>query len=79
MSQRETSPTLAQMALDIFAIPAMAADFEKAFSLAKLTLTSQKLSMDIKTRSARVIIRVYPGNRLTERRGLTNKVINSIY
>lgn len=45
MERRLVFPTLSQMALDIFAIPAMAADCERAFSLAKLTLTSQRLSM----------------------------------
>ncbi|KAJ0128693.1 Uncharacterized protein HZ326_28217 [Fusarium oxysporum f. sp. albedinis] len=34
-----------QLALDILAIPAMATDCERSFSLAKLKLTTQKLSM----------------------------------
>ena len=45
LGQRNTFPRLSKLALDIFAIPAMAADCERAFSLAKLTLTSQRLSM----------------------------------
>lgn len=38
-------PRLSKLALDVFAIPAMASDCERAFSAAKLTLTSQRLSM----------------------------------
>jgi len=45
LTQREAFPTVSQLALDILAIPAMAADCERAFSLAKLTLTSQRLTM----------------------------------
>ncbi|KAF5484195.1 putative AC transposase [Colletotrichum fructicola] len=41
----ETFPALSRLALDVFAVPAMAADCERAFSTAKLTLTSQRLSM----------------------------------
>ncbi|EMT73071.1 hypothetical protein FOC4_g10000323 [Fusarium odoratissimum] len=36
-------------ALDVFAIPAMATDCERQFSLAKLTLTSQRLAMGADT------------------------------
>ncbi|EAQ93808.1 hypothetical protein CHGG_02043 [Chaetomium globosum CBS 148.51] len=49
MGRRQQFPTLSTLALDIFSIPAMAADCERAFSLAKLTLTSQRLAMDLKT------------------------------
>lgn len=45
LSHREEYPTVSQFALDVFAIPAMAADCERAFSLAKLTLSPQRLSM----------------------------------
>lgn len=45
ISHRQTFPTLSKLALDILAIPAMATDCERTFSLAKLTLTSQRLSM----------------------------------
>jgi hypothetical protein len=45
MSHRRTFPTLSRLALDILAIPAMATDCERTFSLARLTLTSQRLSM----------------------------------
>jgi hypothetical protein len=38
-----------QLALDVFAIPAMASDCERQFSLAKLTLTSQRLSIGADT------------------------------
>lgn len=38
-------PRLAQLALDVFAIPAMAAECERAFSIAKLSLSSQRHSM----------------------------------
>ncbi|KAF9871170.1 transposase-like protein [Colletotrichum karsti] len=41
----ETFPALSRLALDVFAVPAMATDCERAFSTAKLTLTSQRLSM----------------------------------
>ncbi|KAK8007211.1 hypothetical protein PG989_001201 [Apiospora arundinis] len=49
LAHKGTYPTLHKLALDIFAIPAMAADCERAFSLAKLTLTSQRLAMDSST------------------------------
>lgn len=42
-------PSLSNFALDVFAIPAMASDCERQFSLAKLTLTSQRLSMSAET------------------------------
>jgi hypothetical protein len=45
LAHRKEYPTVSQFALDIFAIPAMAADCERAFSLAKLTLSTQRLSM----------------------------------
>ncbi|KAG6979285.1 Zinc finger BED domain-containing protein RICESLEEPER 3 [Fusarium oxysporum f. sp. conglutinans] len=38
-------PSLSSFALDVFAIPAMASDCERQFSLAKLMLTPQRLSM----------------------------------
>ena len=40
MDRRQEFPTLSTLALDLFSIPAMAADCERAFSLAKLTLTT---------------------------------------
>jgi hypothetical protein len=40
---------ISQLALDILAIPAMATDCERSFSLAKLTLTTQRLSMTTET------------------------------
>jgi hypothetical protein len=49
MDRRQQFPTLSTLALDVFSIPAMAADCERAFSLAKLTLTTQRLAMDPKT------------------------------
>ncbi|OAQ60818.1 hypothetical protein VFPBJ_11528 [Purpureocillium lilacinum] len=42
-------PSLSSLALVVFAIPAMASDCERQFSLAKLTLTSQRLSMSADT------------------------------
>ncbi|KAJ0136604.1 Low-affinity methionine permease [Fusarium oxysporum f. sp. albedinis] len=42
---RASFPSLSSFALDVFAIPAMASDCERQFSLAKLMLTSQRLSM----------------------------------
>uniref|UniRef100_A0A8H7KAR7 HAT C-terminal dimerisation domain-containing protein n=1 Tax=Bionectria ochroleuca TaxID=29856 RepID=A0A8H7KAR7_BIOOC len=42
-------PIVSQLALDILAIPAMATDCERSFSLAKLTLTLQRLSMTTET------------------------------
>lgn len=48
-ARQEAFPTLSKFALDVFAIPAMAADCERAFSLSKLTLTSQRLAMDADT------------------------------
>ncbi|KZL66453.1 transposase-like protein [Colletotrichum incanum] len=45
IEHRETYPILSKLALDILAIPAMAADCERAFSSAGLTLSSQRLSM----------------------------------
>ncbi|EGU73935.1 hypothetical protein FOXB_15554, partial [Fusarium oxysporum f. sp. conglutinans Fo5176] len=46
---RASFPSLSSFALDVFAIPAMASDCERQFSLAKLTLTSQRLSMGADT------------------------------
>jgi hypothetical protein len=45
VSKKTIFPTLSQLALDILSIPAMAADCERTFSLSKLTLSSQRLSM----------------------------------
>jgi hypothetical protein len=42
-------PILSSFALDVFAISVMATDCERQFSLAKLTLTSQRLPMDADT------------------------------
>jgi hypothetical protein len=49
MAHQGPFPMLSQLALDILAIPAMATDCERSFSLAKLTLTSQRLSMSAAT------------------------------
>lgn len=46
---KSSFPSLSSFALDVFAIPAMASDCERQFSLAKLTLTSQRLSMSADT------------------------------
>ena len=40
-----TFPSLGQLALDIWAIPAMASECERRFSVAKLSVTSQRNSM----------------------------------
>ena len=45
MDHRSAFPRLSNFALDVLAIPAMATDCERAFSLAKLTITSQRHSM----------------------------------
>ena len=42
-------PRLSCLALDILAIPPMAADCERAFSLPKLTISSQRQSMQPET------------------------------
>jgi hypothetical protein len=49
MAHQGQFPMISQSALDILAIPAMATDCERSFSLAKLTLTSQRLSMTTET------------------------------
>ncbi|EGU72162.1 hypothetical protein FOXB_17330 [Fusarium oxysporum f. sp. conglutinans Fo5176] len=49
MARQGQFPMISQRALDILAIPAMATDCERSFSLAKLTLTSQRLSMTTET------------------------------
>jgi hypothetical protein len=49
MARQGQFPTVSQLALDILAIPAMATDCERSFSLAKLTWTSQRLSMTAET------------------------------
>ncbi|KAJ3453164.1 hypothetical protein MRS44_018819 [Fusarium solani] len=49
MARQGQFPMVSQLALDILAIPAMATDCERSFSLAKLTLTSQRLSMTMET------------------------------
>ncbi|KAF6782650.1 transposase-like protein [Colletotrichum musicola] len=46
---QSTYPILSKLALDVFSIPAMAADCERAFSTAKLTLTSQRHSIQPQT------------------------------
>ncbi|RKK60348.1 hypothetical protein BFJ69_g17231 [Fusarium oxysporum] len=45
MAHQGQFPMVSQLALDILAMPAMATDYERSFSLVKLTLTSQRLSM----------------------------------
>ncbi|OAA44445.1 Ribonuclease H-like protein [Cordyceps fumosorosea ARSEF 2679] len=52
MAHQGSFPVLSQLALDVLAIPAMAADCERSFSLAKLSLTSQRLSMSSTTLEA---------------------------
>jgi hypothetical protein len=42
LGQVKTFPRLSRLALDILAIPAMASDCERQFSIAKLLLTSQR-------------------------------------
>jgi hypothetical protein len=49
ISNRAQFPRLSQMALDILAIPAMAADCERSFSIAKLTLSTQRHAMKWET------------------------------
>ena len=49
MARQGQFPMVSQLALDTLAIPAMATDCERSFSLAKLTLTSQRLSMTTET------------------------------
>ncbi|OBS16461.1 hypothetical protein FPOA_12113 [Fusarium poae] len=49
MAHQGQFPMISQLALDILAIPAMATDCERLFSLAKLTLTTQRLSMTKET------------------------------
>ena len=38
-------PTLSRFAIDLYAIPAMAAEPERCFSVSKLTMTTQRLAM----------------------------------
>ncbi len=45
VDHRTAFPRLSRFALDLLAIPAMAADCERAFSIAKLTVTSQRHSL----------------------------------
>lgn len=45
VDHKEAFPRLSRFALDILAIPAMADDCERAFSTAKLTITSQRHSL----------------------------------
>ncbi|KAK4074631.1 hypothetical protein Purlil1_12926 [Purpureocillium lilacinum] len=52
LAQQTTFPMLSKLALDILAIPAMSSDCERSFSLAKLSLTSQRLSMSPATLEA---------------------------
>ncbi|TQW01722.1 hypothetical protein IF2G_10704 [Cordyceps javanica] len=52
MTHQGSFPVLSQLALDVIAIPAMATDCERSFSLAKLSLTSQRLSMSSTTLEA---------------------------
>lgn len=47
LAHQASFPGLSQLALDVFAIPAMATDCEMSFSLAKLCLTSQRLSTKV--------------------------------
>jgi hypothetical protein len=49
ISNKAQFPKLSQMALDILAIPAMAADCERSFSIARLTLSSQRHAMKWET------------------------------
>lgn len=45
LAHRDEFPTVSRFTLDILAIPAMSPDCERAFSLAKLTPTSQRQSI----------------------------------
>ncbi|KAF6820625.1 transposase-like protein [Colletotrichum plurivorum] len=49
LNHSDTFPTLSRLAIDVLAVPAMAADCERAFSTAKLTLTSQRMNMKPET------------------------------
>lgn len=45
LSQQSSFPTLSKLALDLLAIPAIAANCKREFSLAKLTISSQRHSL----------------------------------
>lgn len=49
IDHQQQFPRLSALALDILAIPAMAADCERSFSIAKLSVSSQRHSMNPET------------------------------
>lgn len=66
---RTTFPRLSRFALDILAIPAMASDCERAFSIAKLAISSQRHSLQDQTIEAMQMLKdwirqgfIRPGN-----------------
>jgi hAT family C-terminal dimerisation region len=59
-------PTISQMALDFFSVPAMSAECERIFSLAKMTLTSQRQSMTDATLEALICLKAWGSS---DRRG----------
>ncbi|OBS17431.1 hypothetical protein FPOA_12079 [Fusarium poae] len=74
---RASFPSLSSFALDVFAIPAMASDCERQFSLAKLTLTSQRLSMGADTLGSTGLDRPAVQRAWTEPPALTGLVPRS--
>ncbi|ENH63556.1 hypothetical protein FOC1_g10000055, partial [Fusarium oxysporum f. sp. cubense race 1] len=60
MAHQGQIPMISPLARDILAIPAMATDFERLFSQAKLTLTTQRLSIATETLDKRQCLK--PGS-----------------
>lgn len=52
-------PTMSQMALDFFSVPAMSAECERVFSLAKMILSTQRQSMTASTLEYLVCLRFW--------------------
>jgi hypothetical protein len=66
-TQCQTFPVLSQMARDLLSIPAMAADVERLFSAAKLTLTDQRGRMYAETLELLQLLKSWNRSRIFRR------------
>jgi len=73
LDRSTTFPGLSKLALDIWAIPAMASECERTFSAAKLTITSQRNSLTIETLEKFQCLKQWMGHMLVGLGGILAK------